>query len=147
MRPVESSPRIPPRKPTFACVRCFERKVRCDKQNPCSACVRQNVQCIFRPPKQSKRRQLLASEDLVNERLRRYEALLREKGIDPNQVPGPSLVEQPRDNSQFGISGPLFQQVVSVSRPLSAIFKPQLVQGQKGTSLVDKYEVSTKSDQ
>lgn len=37
---------------TYACVRCYDRKVKCDgdKHSPCSACVKHNADCIFRPP-------------------------------------------------------------------------------------------------
>ena len=75
-----------PTKPTSACVRCSERKVRCDKKIPCDTCVRHSVQCIFRAPKQSRKRRELAKFKSENERLKRYEALLRENGIDPNKV-------------------------------------------------------------
>lgn len=44
-----------------SCLRCHERKIRCDRISPCSRCVRQNVACQYpaanrvkrRPPKKS----------------------------------------------------------------------------------------------
>jgi hypothetical protein len=29
---------------TFSCVRCFERKVKCNRENPCSGCLRSKVE-------------------------------------------------------------------------------------------------------
>ena len=42
-----------------SCVVCRSRKVRCDKQSPCSTCRRANIACVFpstdRPPKWARR--------------------------------------------------------------------------------------------
>lgn len=38
-----------------SCSRCSQRKVRCDKVYPCSACVKAEVQCIFPGPKRARR--------------------------------------------------------------------------------------------
>ncbi|KAL9066410.1 MAG: hypothetical protein Q9157_007144 [Trypethelium eluteriae] len=128
-----------PTKPTFACVRCSERKVKCDKQNPCSSCVRHNVQCIFRPPKPSRRKQRFLKDVLVDEQLKRYEALLREKGIDPNQVKGTSEPKlYPKSSSKVPETvWQLPTPVSTVSGPQTTIFKPQVLHGQGGTKLVD----------
>lgn len=128
-------------KPTFACIRCTERKVKCDKEDPCNACVRHNVQCIFRPPKLPRRRRKIVKDALVDERLKRYEALLREKGIDPNQVNGTSEAEYHRDSSRSEVPETVWQLPTppsTVSGPQATIFKPQLLRGQRGTEYVDK---------
>lgn len=39
-----------------SCLRCHERKVRCDKGKPCNKCVRLNVSCEYPGPKRVKRR-------------------------------------------------------------------------------------------
>jgi hypothetical protein len=137
-----NSPQSPPStqggsqtKPSFACVRCSERKVRCNRQDPCESCVRHNVQCIFRPPKPSRRRRELAKDKTVEERLKCYEALLREKGIDPNQVTGASEPEHRPKITESRSEGPEAQWILPLQ---STIFKPRLLQGQEGTELVDK---------
>lgn len=107
---------------TLACVRCSERKVRCDRKAPCNSCVRHNVQCVFRPPKPSRRKRAVAQDEVVLEKLKRYEALLREKGVDPEQAPGSSASESQGE----------------VARQKETVFQPQLLQGRKGTKLVDK---------
>lgn len=40
----------------FSCLRCFERKVKCDKNHPCNNCVKSNVECNFRIPSAPRRK-------------------------------------------------------------------------------------------
>src|SRR5690349_21422327 len=75
---------------SFACLRCSERKVKCNRQNPCSACIKHKVQCIFRAPKPPRRQRTPAITEAWEERLRRYETLLRENGIDPDNTRAPA---------------------------------------------------------
>lgn len=70
---------------------------------------------------------------MVDERLKRYEALLREKCIDPNEVPGISEAEN-RGMTANGCSDPLKP---VWKQPQATVFKPQLLVGQNGTELVD----------
>ncbi|KAL9086391.1 MAG: hypothetical protein Q9165_007177 [Trypethelium subeluteriae] len=140
MNSAESLRSQSPTKPTFACVRCSERKVKCDKQVPCGSCVRHSVQCVFRPPKPSRRKQRFLKDVLVDERLKRYEALLREKGIDPNQVTRTSEPKLYPKSSRSEVPETVWQlpaPVSTVSGPQTTIFKPQLLHGQRGTELVD----------
>jgi hypothetical protein len=53
-------------KPTkaFSCLRCFERKVKCDKSHPCANCVKSNVECIFRIPSAPRRKKKRATEEV-----------------------------------------------------------------------------------
>lgn len=71
-----------PAMPTLACIRCAERKVRCDRQTPCNSCVRHDVECVYRPPKKPGRRKRNSGiDEQILERLRHYETLLLENGI------------------------------------------------------------------
>lgn len=38
-----------------SCIRCHERKVRCNKDTPCITCVRSEVQCRYPGPERAKR--------------------------------------------------------------------------------------------
>jgi hypothetical protein len=122
MNTAAASLSIPMTKGNFACVRCSERKVGCDRQNPCGACVRHNVPCIVRPPKPPRRKQGPSKEKL-----------LQEKGIDPHQVAGGSEPETLSESNSL-------TECETVWRlPMQAtIFKPRLVHRQSGTELVDK---------
>ncbi|KAL8738249.1 MAG: hypothetical protein Q9181_000929 [Wetmoreana brouardii] len=55
---------------------------------------------IFRSPKLSRRKLNLVKDKLVDERLKRYQALLQEKGIDPNQITRTSEAGHHRKNNR-----------------------------------------------
>lgn len=80
-----------------SCVVCRSRKVRCDKQSPCSNCRRANIDCVVpsndRPPRWARRMERLTHNaaspaaspqdsdpgtGLVMERLRNLESLVKE---------------------------------------------------------------------
>lgn len=69
---------------TFSCVRCFERKVKCDKQSPCSNCMKSKAECNFRIPPPSRRRRKKPHDEVLLARLKHCEDLLRSKGVDIN---------------------------------------------------------------
>ncbi|KAH9905119.1 hypothetical protein F4778DRAFT_769865 [Xylariomycetidae sp. FL2044] len=65
-----------------SCVLCQNRKVRCDKKKPCSNCVKAGVECRVVPPQPPRRRKKRVPEKDLVERLRKYEALLSQNGIE-----------------------------------------------------------------
>lgn len=69
----------PPR--NLSCVRCFERKVKCDKQHPCAGCVRSRVECVFRVPTSRRRTKKVQEVSLLNQ-LKHYLDALKSHGID-----------------------------------------------------------------
>ena len=77
---------------------------------------------------------------MVYERLKRYEALLREKGVDPYQVTSPPEADSHPQNVHSETSEAVWQLPTpsTVSEPRATVFKPELVLGQRGTKLVDK---------
>lgn len=70
----------------YSCVRCFERKVKCDKNHPCSGCIRSKVECVFRIPAAPRRKKKRPEGDTVLNRLKQYEQLLESKGINPAEA-------------------------------------------------------------
>lgn len=64
-----------------SCVLCQQRKVRCDKQKPCSNCVKAGAECRVVPPQPPRRRKKRLQERDLLERLKKYEDLLREHNI------------------------------------------------------------------
>ena len=66
----------------FSCIRCFDRKVKCDKLSPCSNCSKSNVECVFRVPPTPRRRKKRTQEELLLARLKRCEELLKSNGIN-----------------------------------------------------------------
>lgn len=56
-----------------SCLRCHERKVRCNKAVPCSACIRAKARCLYPGPERAKRRPQKLSITDVAGRLERLE--------------------------------------------------------------------------
>jgi hypothetical protein len=65
-----------------SCVLCQQRKVRCDKKKPCSNCVKAGVDCRVVPPQPPRRRKKRIPERDLVDRLRKYETLLSQHGIE-----------------------------------------------------------------
>lgn len=58
-----------------ACVPCAKRKVRCDREEPCSNCQKKQQGCVY-------------PDDHSNERIKQLEALVRRLGGDPEHPDG-----------------------------------------------------------
>lgn len=132
---VTKSPQIKLHKAS-SCIRCFERKVKCNKEVPCDNCIKSNAECIPRIPPAPRRRKKRTQEDILKAKLDQYEHLLRMKGIDV-QPPGPSTEDTPetvepvsRGNLIFGSTLPKYDQPEEVSRPNTQ--KPCLKKSQSG---------------
>ncbi|KAK3306587.1 fungal-specific transcription factor domain-containing protein [Chaetomium strumarium] len=87
--PPPSPPRAPVPEPAamkltrgHSCVLCQQRKVRCDKQKPCANCVKAQVECRVIPPQPPRRRKKKPHERDLIERLRKYESLLSQHGVN-----------------------------------------------------------------
>ncbi|EGE06077.1 C6 transcription factor domain-containing protein [Trichophyton equinum CBS 127.97] len=63
-----------------ACVSCATRKVKCDRQAPCSAC-RRHALSVFIGSSQTRKRKATEERSSAIERLRHYESVLRDAGI------------------------------------------------------------------
>ncbi|KAJ5331435.1 hypothetical protein N7476_001218 [Penicillium atrosanguineum] len=81
-----------------SCLRCHERKVRCDKASPCSKCVRLGIVCQYPGPRRVKRRPPKATVTEVVTRLEQLERSIATLGSS-----GPSQ----RDASPTTESRPL----------------------------------------
>lgn len=131
-----------PSRPTYSCIRCADRKVKCDRQRPCSACVKHNVDCVFNHLPPPRKRHKRIKDQILTDRLRHYEALLREQGIDPSKVPHTPDPEPRRRSShtvpvvpeEFQLQTPSSTE----SEPSRCINKTQVVHGQGRFKFVDK---------
>ena len=72
-----------------SCVLCYQRKVKCDGQRPCSTCAKNQIECISKVPivPRRKARAPAIKEDILLERLRRCEALLKLHGLNLEDSP------------------------------------------------------------
>ena len=124
--PASSSNRI------LACIRCSEKRVKCDRLSPCTTCVKQNTVCQYRPRKtrvsRGTSRQTPKKDSVESSQTSRSGVDLTKISEDHN---GPRLNSPPRVLGSAHGNGDLPESQVTV-------FRPQLLQGQEGTKLVDK---------
>ncbi len=82
----------------LACVLCSQRKVKCDRQLPCSNCVKFRAVCVpaILTPRQKRRRLTDRNPELLD-RIRTYEDLLRRNNISFDPMRGPTA----RDNESL----------------------------------------------
>jgi hypothetical protein len=98
MSAVASSSSYTSKRQTFSCVRCAERKVKCDRQRPCNACVKHNVDCVFNLVQPPRKRHKRVNVSVLTDKLKHCEALLQEQGINPRRLPDASVME-PSDSA------------------------------------------------
>jgi hypothetical protein len=134
-----------PSRATYSCIRCSGRKVKCDRQRPCSSCVKHNVECVFNPSPPSRKRNKHVKQQVLTDRLRHYETLLQEQGIDPSKLPDTPKSEPPqptRRSSHTAAAVPKDFQLHTPSsiesEPSRSISKAQVVQGQGRSNFIDK---------
>lgn len=129
-------------RPTFSCIRCAERKVKCDRQKPCSACVNHKVDCVFQPPRPPQKRRRYGNDRILNDRLRYYEKLLQEQGIDTNKLKGaPGFDQRPRSSqTPTAVPKESHRQVPSPIECESSgsASKTQVIHGQGRSMIVEK---------
>ena len=59
--------------PRHSCVQCRLRKVRCDRMQPCSTCLRNKTQCIFQEVRRRRRRVTRTLSTDIEARIERLE--------------------------------------------------------------------------
>lgn len=74
----------------LACVLCQQRKVKCDREFPCSNCVKAGAQCVPAAALAPRQRRRRFPERELLERLRYYEGLLRQNNIDFEPLHAPA---------------------------------------------------------
>lgn len=91
----DAGPKLNPR----SCITCRRRKVRCDKREPCSNCVKANSECVFPPPGRAPRKPRRPHDAELLKRLRRLESVVDSLGtqVDEDGNVHPS-VEESRNN-------------------------------------------------
>ncbi|PYH90939.1 hypothetical protein BO71DRAFT_421921 [Aspergillus ellipticus CBS 707.79] len=75
------TPASEPPRHRLACSLCARRKVKCDKGDPCSNCLKAQVECLYESPAPHRPRKRAADEELLA-RLARYEDLMRQHNVD-----------------------------------------------------------------
>jgi Fungal Zn(2)-Cys(6) binuclear cluster domain len=68
-------------KKSHACQLCQQRKIKCDKNSPCSNCRKSSTECEFVAPQAPQRRKRKLPDEELLAQLQRYEKLLKAHGI------------------------------------------------------------------
>ncbi|KIX93152.1 uncharacterized protein Z520_11209 [Fonsecaea multimorphosa CBS 102226] len=95
-RPVAEDPAVADENgKTFSCLGCRQRKIKCDRQAPCSNCVKADTPCSFIPPVRGKRKRTKPPREGLHAKLKRYEEMLKSYGanIEPSLDSDTSDVE------------------------------------------------------
>ena len=87
-----------------ACVLCQQRKVKCDRNTPCSACTKSRVECIYRDPVPPRRRKRRTPEDLLIAKVKRYEELLKNAGVKVDNVDSTAEIAEARSEYEDQLS-------------------------------------------
>lgn len=67
----------------YSCVTCHTRKVKCDRDQPCTSCLKTGSECTYTEPPPPRRRMKKPKQSSAA-RLKRYQEVLRNHGIDPD---------------------------------------------------------------
>jgi hypothetical protein len=86
----------------LACVRCQQRKVKCDRRFPCANCNTSRAQCVPATLTTRGRRRRRFPERELLERLRKYEGLLRQNNIKFEPLHKDLAGEKESPNTQGG---------------------------------------------
>lgn len=66
----------------LACSLCARRKVKCDKGEPCSSCVKARASCVYESLSTARRPRRKALDEELQARLTRYEELMQKHNVD-----------------------------------------------------------------
>ncbi|EEP76966.1 predicted protein [Uncinocarpus reesii 1704] len=94
-----SDPRSNPR----SCVTCRRRKIRCNKVQPCSNCVKARVECVFPKPGRAPRKSKKGTEAELLARLKTLEAAVKSIG-KPEAVEG-NFADEAKPSSGLNANG------------------------------------------
>lgn len=65
----------------FSCLVCRQRKVKCNRSWPCQNCTRAQIDCEYVSPVRGKRARTAAPREGLHAKMRRYENLLKTRGV------------------------------------------------------------------
>ncbi|PTB39386.1 hypothetical protein M441DRAFT_437316 [Trichoderma asperellum CBS 433.97] len=134
MGTARNPPSSVPSRPTFACVRCAGRKVKCDRNIPCTACVKHGAKCVFQPPPPPRRRRRPGAAGPSIDRREYPQTRLQAQGHSLKESSNP-----PDSNSRSHLSSQEIRgSQSSSSAPSGSVSKTQVIQGLGQSMLIDK---------
>lgn len=93
---------------SYSCLPCRQRKVKCDRQTPCTNCVKTERQCSFIAPTRGKRKRTKPPREGLHAKLQRYEELLKSYGakLEPAEPPEDADFSESEMASQADLEEP-----------------------------------------
>ncbi|KAF4628725.1 hypothetical protein G7Y89_g9431 [Cudoniella acicularis] len=88
-----------------SCVLCQQRKVKCDRQKPCSNCIKARAECVTSTPTLPRRRRRKFTETDLATRLKKYEYLLKKHGVkieEEEEDNSPVMEEEAHEYREYG---------------------------------------------
>lgn len=82
----------------YSCVVCHNRKVKCNRKEPCSNCAKANIECIYHPPPPPRRRK--RERDSRGNASQEREKSLRQMTPEPLRVDRPVQKLSPTTDEQ-----------------------------------------------
>ncbi|TAQ89108.1 hypothetical protein B7494_g2570 [Chlorociboria aeruginascens] len=115
-----------------SCVLCQQRKVKCDRLNPCSNCIKSRAECVASTPTAPRRRRKKLTETDLVARLRRYEELLKSNGVKVDEEEIQEADEAIEDQDANGA-----MQLISLHLPRAPTDQGKLYIDKGNTRFVD----------
>ena len=125
----------------FACTVCKQRKVKCNRSDPCSNCVKAGVACKFVPPASSRRRKHKTTRrEGLHARLSRYERILQSYGakVDVSDVQGGSNDSPDEDEMELIPEENVSDVAKRESPPRDTLKRAKLVSQRGKSRFIDK---------
>ena len=126
----------------FSCLRCYNRRVKCDRQQPCGGCIKSNAECVFRERPPPRRRKQRTQEGALLERLKQYETLLNQSGIKPrstsNNGQSGAHIDAATPSEHASTEASQYQSPGSTDAPERAYTESKLLTEQDRSKFVDK---------
>ncbi|KAF3906851.1 hypothetical protein ABW21_db0203420 [Orbilia brochopaga] len=95
-----------PKPRPFNCIVCKNRKVKCDRQMPCSTCAKLNFECQYIDPGPRKKRKSSSKHENLMQRLNKYEELLKQVESNVRLLDGVELPNEDKNESSKDASSP-----------------------------------------
>ncbi|KAG0649220.1 Transcription factor vrtR1 [Hyphodiscus hymeniophilus] len=113
--------------------------LKCDRQRPCGTCIKHSIECVFKPPRPPQKRH--KRTQVLTDRLRHYEALLQQQGIDPGNFTNIPATSSPPRSGHTEAAAPKELQVQTPSSIDSEshgiVNKTQVIHGQGRSKFLD----------
>lgn len=128
----------------FSCYACRQRKVKCDRREPCANCVRADAACEYVQPTRGKRTKTKPPRESLHAKIARYERILEKHGEgltpsldhDGQSSVAESVIATPATHAETAVR----RQHASAPNPPS---QAQAISTEPSSRYFDRYSLAT----